>query len=92
MSWRGAIIVECDSEDCYAETVLQSGDLDNCTVNDRLNEDGWQDRQVGKAWQWICPQCVEEAEKAAQEQDDHERAAARARSNDFADTKGRDWT
>ena len=32
------------------------------------------------------------AESQAHLHDDHERAAARARGNDFEDTDGRDWT
>lgn len=36
-----------------------------------------------------CRRCVREAEHR---NDPHEQAAARARSNDFAETGGKDWT
>lgn len=60
MSWRGEITVECDNDECSAETIFRYDDLDNCTVNERLDEEGWKDSKDGKLWLWFCPQCVEE--------------------------------
>lgn len=44
------------------------------------------DRRDSKAAILHCPACIEERDVS------YERAAARARNNDFADTGGKDWT
>ena len=52
--------------------------------------DDWHMDEDGDLW---CPQCLEEArQNAERDSDSHERAGARARNNDFADTGGKDWT
>lgn len=46
-------------------------------------------------WHGTCIECIEQEhqERLAEQADDpHERAAARARDNDFEDTDGKDWT
>lgn len=70
--WRGEITVECDNDECSAEVVYRYDDLDNCTINDRLAEDGWQDRKSGKVWLWFCPDCVEEQEREKGDDDGKE--------------------
>jgi hypothetical protein len=48
--------------------------------------DGWHEDDNGELF---CPQCS----GADDDRDEaYERAAARARNNDFADTGGKDWT
>lgn len=87
MSRRGEIVVECDSVDCYAEIVFTSSQLD-IELPGLLIDAGWErtrDRD-------ICPDCVKAAQDEARSADAHERAAARARNNDFADTGGKDWS
>ena len=68
----------CECDDC-AEDVLGL-----CRGCDAPSVDTYQ------GWPW-CQTCLDEL--ADQDRDPaYERAAARARSNDFEDTDGRDWT
>jgi hypothetical protein len=94
MSIRGAITLECDRKNCHAEQVFEGEDLDFDVRKERLFieqcVDDWHMDEDGDLW---CPQCLEEArQNADRAADSHERAAARARNNDFADTGGKDWT
>lgn len=92
MSIRGAITLECDRPKCHGEDVLDAKDFD-LVVKRRgdiwleAEACGWREGDDGELW---CPQCVEEALR--RDDDGHERAAARARNNDFAETGGKDWT
>lgn len=55
-----------------------------------LNEDGDHGAYV-QAWVWVADPDADERDE--QEPDEaYERAAARARSNDFEETGGKDWT
>lgn len=90
MSLRCSLTIECDRPTCQAEIVIRDLDID---VEPRSRggldiaafaPDWWQDENE----QFICPQCAAEDERDPA----YERAAARARHNDFADTKNRDWT
>jgi hypothetical protein len=86
MSIRGTITIECDS--CDGELVLDDRDIDVFPQKRGGLE------LTAYAAEWVededgllhCPQCCEERDEA------YERAAARARNNDFADTGGKDWT
>jgi hypothetical protein len=90
MAIRGSVTLECDSKGCQAELVLGYLDLEVAPKSNGLE-------LTAHAWWWVldedgllhCPQCCEEDTRA---NDAHERAAARARNNDFEDTNGRDWT
>jgi hypothetical protein len=94
MSIRGSVTLECDRPKCHAEQVFEAEDFDFEVCRERLFieqcVDDWHMDEDGDLW---CPQCLGEArEKADRAADPHERAAARARNNDFADTGGKDWT
>lgn len=67
----------------------------------RLQEDGqlcplcgWRELRVPNNAPRYCQECGDEylAERDAAVDEAYERAAARARSNDFAETGGKDWT
>jgi hypothetical protein len=88
---RGSIVVECDNPDCYAERVFEHGDIGG-ELDYLLSDAGWGRRFDGNAGRDVCPECVREGAEAERIGDSHERAAARARNNDFADTGGKDWT
>jgi hypothetical protein len=85
------VTFECDTRGCHAEYVIDAEDAD-------LAEGGHSSVRAGfYAGDWVldddgllhCPQCCDEG----RERDDaYERAAARSRNNDFADTGGKDWT
>lgn len=90
MSKRGHITVECDRPSCYAEQHFDANALADTRGFDALVEDaGWKS-EMGLD---ICPECAESEREAAERDDDpHERAADRARQNDFEETRGKDWT
>jgi hypothetical protein len=88
MSVYGTIHVECETKTCHACLTVDMTDDDiNITRNGfdvTLFADGWRVTDDGV----MCPDCA-----GMDERDDaYERAAARARNNDFADTGGKDWT
>jgi hypothetical protein len=91
MGIRGTVTLECDRKGCHAEEVIEAEDATETMRGDAL---------VGflfHAPDWVvdddgllhCPQCCEDDR---QRDEAYERAAARARNNDFADTGGKDWT
>ena len=89
MSIRGSITLECDQKGCHAELVLD-GDGANVTNGRRLLTlellaPEWHQDEQGDLW---CPDCANHEER----DEAHERAAARARDNNFAETGGKDWT
>lgn len=89
MSIRGSLTIECDQPKCHAEIVLEARDFTLGPAPRGTDVGvfayGW---HVNDDEQFICPQCA-----APDERDEaYERAAARARNNDFADTSGKDWT
>ena len=87
MSIRASVTFECDSKGCHAELVFDGTDANVLTRRGGLDAQFF-------AYGWVmddddllhCPACCEERDEA------YERAAARARNNDFADTGGKDWT
>jgi hypothetical protein len=89
MSIRATVTYECDSPDCHAELVLDATDAELVKARGGVQAEfygyGW---QMDDDDQIHCPQCCEEDPR----DEAYERAAARARNNDFADTGGKDWT
>jgi hypothetical protein len=89
MSIRGKIVIECDRKGCHAEIVVAADIADvqikKHGVSADLYADGWRLDDDERFW---CPQCAEPDTR----DETYERAAARARNNDFADTGGKDWT
>ena len=66
---------------------LEVGDLDRCAIcHEEIADTREAEEKRGRLF---CADCL-----AAEDDrdEDYERAASRARSNDFADTDGRDWT
>lgn len=88
MSRRGEITIECANPSCHGELVIDTNSewLRMRGLEALLRDQGWQHNEAGD----ICPDCCEESDNPRDEA--YERAAAKARSNDFADTAGRDWT
>jgi len=89
MSIRGSITIECDRPDCHAEIVLFELDIEA----EPRRRGGVDLTAYAPDWRmdgdlFICPQCAEPDER----DEAYERAAARARANDFSATNGRDWT
>ena len=89
MSIRGSITIECDQKDCRAEIVIEADisdvEIKKAGVSLDVYASGWRLDDDEQFW---CPQCAEPDER----DEAYERAAARARNNDFADTGGKDWT
>lgn len=89
MSIRGTVTIECDSKGCHAEEHIGDLDMEDYLEPSRtglrleLHAHGWTMDDEGGLH---CPECNTERDEA------YERAAARARNNDFADTGGKDWT
>lgn len=90
MAIRGELTLECDTPQCHAEQVLQAEDANivhgkRGSLELELFAPDWIELEDGTLQ---CPDC-----RHAEERDEaYEKAAARARNNDFADTNGRDWT
>lgn len=91
MSIRGTVTLECDTKGCHAERVFDDEEIADelmamgSGLNVGLHADRWRLDDDGLIH---CPQCCEPDER----DEAYERAAARARNNDFADTGGKDWT
>lgn len=90
MSIMGRVMLECDTKGCHGCQVVEAEDFDGTDIKRSLTVTasfaGWVMDDDGDIH---CPQCCEEG----RERDDaYERAAARARDNDFAETGGKDWT
>jgi hypothetical protein len=89
MSIRGTVTLECDSKGCHAELVIEA---DSCLTDNseggmslEFSAPDWHEDDDGLIH---CPQCCQPEER----DEAYERAAAKARNNDFADTGGKDWT
>lgn len=91
MSVRANVTLECDSKGCHAELVMDATDVQYA---EKFSSSGLQLEFYASEWQMDehgdlhCPQCCDPDER----DEAYERAAARARNNDFADTGGKDWT
>ena len=88
MAIRGTVTLECDTKGCHGEEVFDDLDPSDITADRhgllvKRHVNGWAMDDEGGLH---CPQCCEERDEV------YERAAARARNNDFADTGGKDWT
>jgi hypothetical protein len=88
---RGTVTIECDRPKCYAELVVDvttnDANIQKWGLTVEVGASGWRVDDDGQCW---CPECAERADERDDEA--YERAAARARNNDFADTGGKDWT
>jgi hypothetical protein len=92
MAIRGDVTIECDRKACHAEIVLYAAEdavitaTKHGSIELTLTAAGWRVDDEGGV---LCPDCLD-AEGNRDEA--YERAAARARNNDFAETGGKDWT
>ncbi len=59
MSWRGTVVIECDSPRCYAEQAYEAAALAVAPLMVLAQRDGWLHDAKCRA---LCPQCREEQE------------------------------
>jgi hypothetical protein len=91
MSIRGTVTMECDTPNCRAELVIDAEDADLTMTRHGAKAGFSSDWLLDDGGELRCPDCQNESRQPERD-DAYERAAARARTNDFAETGGKDWT